>query len=79
NLGYHGLSQLVIDNINGMKIRSMKDIPVALTLNPETKYDVIEFELDQPKIILDRATMQSANLTIAKTYGIDKSANINSD
>jgi len=79
NLGYHGLSQLVIDNINGMKIRSMKDIPVALTLNPETKYDVIEFELDQPKIILDRATMQSANLIIEKTYGIDKSVNINSD
>ena len=76
NLGYHGLSQLVIDNINGVKIRSMKDIPEALALNSQAKYDVIEFELDGPKIILDRTKMQSANLIIAKTYGIDKPANI---
>jgi hypothetical protein len=76
NLGYHGLNQLVVDNINGMKIGSMKDIPAALTLNPETKYDVIEFELNEPKIVLDRAKMQEANLTIAKTYGIDKPVNI---
>ena len=79
NLGYHGLSQLVVDNINGMKIRSMKDIPQALTLNPKEKYNVIEFELDQPKIVLDRAKLQQADMLIAKTYGIDKLANINSD
>ena len=29
------LSHFVIDNINGMKIRSMKDIPQALELKPE--------------------------------------------
>ncbi len=79
NLGYHSLNQFVVDNINGMKIRSMKDVPKALTLNPEAKYDVIEFELDKPKIILDRAKMQIENSIIAKTYGIDKSANISSD
>jgi len=75
-LGYHGLSQLVVDSINGMKIGSMKDIPAALALNPEKKYDVIEFELSEPKIVLDKAKTQTANLTIAKTYGIDKSVNI---
>ncbi len=78
-LGYHGLSQCVIDNINGMKIGSMKDIPKALASDPNAKYDLIEFELNQPKIVLDRAAMQPANLTIAKTYGIDKSVNINPD
>jgi hypothetical protein len=54
----------------------MKDIPEALKLKPEEKFNVIEFELDQPKIILDRATMQEANLIIEKTYGIDKVVNI---
>jgi len=76
NLGYHGLDQLVVDSINGMKIGSMKDIPKALALNPEAKYDLIEFELNQPKIVLDRAAMQPANLIIEKTYGIDKVVNI---
>jgi hypothetical protein len=79
NLGYHSLSQLVVDNINGMKIRSMKDIPEALALNPQGKYDVIEFELDKPKLVLDRSKLPQANMIISKTYGIDKSANINSD
>jgi hypothetical protein len=76
NLGYHGLNQLVVDSINGMKIGSMKDIVKALALKPEAKYDVIEFELSEPKIVLDRAAMPAANMTIAKTYGIDKPENI---
>ena len=79
NLGYHSLSQFVIDNINGMKIRSMKDIPQALKLKPQEKFDVIEFELNQPKIVLDRSKIQQADMLIAKTYGIDKLMNINSE
>ena len=79
NLGYHSLSQLVVDNINGMKIRSMKDIPQALALNPQGKYDVIEFELDKPKLVLDRSKLPQANMIISKTYGISKSVNINPD
>ncbi|MBN1787825.1 MAG: hypothetical protein JW806_05460 [Sedimentisphaerales bacterium] len=79
NLGYHGLRQFVVDSINGMKIRCMTDIPKALALKPEEKYDVIEFELDEPKIILDRNKMFQANMIIAQTYGIDKLANIRVD
>lgn len=75
-LGYHGLSQHVVDKINGMKIGSMKDIPKALALNPEAKYDLIEFELNEPKIVLDRAKMAAANQAIAKNYGIGKLINI---
>jgi hypothetical protein len=75
-LGYHGLSQLVVDKINGMKISSMRDLPIAFALNPQEKYIVIEFELDEPKIVLDRSKLPQADATIAQTYGIDKSANI---
>ncbi|MHB9070284.1 MAG: PDZ domain-containing protein [Sedimentisphaerales bacterium] len=75
-LGYHGLSQLVVDKINGMKISSMRDLPAAFALNPQDKYDVLEFELDEPKIVLDRSKLPQADATIAQTYGIDKPANI---
>ena len=77
NLGYHNLGQLVVDSINGMKIGSMKDVAAALALKPESKYHVIEFEMDQPAIVLDRSQLESAGLSIAQNYGIDKLYNIN--
>jgi hypothetical protein len=79
NLGYHSLSQCVVESINGMKISSMKDIPQALALNPQQGYDVIKFEMDQPDIVLDRSQLQSADLAIAQNYGINKLFNINPD
>lgn len=77
NLGYHNLGQLVVDSINGMKINSIKDVPEALSLNPESKFHVIEFEMEQPAIVLDRSQLDSAGISIAQNYGIDKIYNIN--
>ncbi len=68
NIGYQSLSQQVIDKINGMKIRKMQDIPKALQLNPESKFDVIEFEMENPTIVLDRSQYETANALISKTY-----------
>jgi len=79
NLGYHSLSQCVVESINGMKISSMKDIPQALALNPQEKYHVIKFEIDRPDIVLDRSQLESADFAIAQNYGIDKLFNINSE
>ncbi len=79
NLGYHGLNQMVVDSINGMKINSMKDIPQALALKPQEKYHVIEFEMEQPTIVLDRSQLDSAGMSIAQNYGINKLYNINSE
>jgi len=77
NLGYGKIGQLVVDNINGMKISAMKDIPEALKLNPEAKYDVIEFEMDNPKVVIDRTKLAEADAIIAENYGITKLSNIN--
>jgi hypothetical protein len=77
SLGYHNMGQLVVDSINGMKIGSMKDVAAALALKPESKFHVIEFEMDQPAIVLDRKQIESAGLSIAQNYGIDKLYNIN--
>ena len=77
NIGYSQLGQLVVNNINGMKISSMKDIPEALKLNPQAKYDVIEFELDNPKVVIDRSLRPQADLQISRNYGVGKMVNIN--
>ncbi|HAL45385.1 MAG: hypothetical protein A2Y12_09035 [Planctomycetes bacterium GWF2_42_9] len=77
NLGYHSLNQCVVDKINGMKIKEMKDVPIALALNPESKFIVIEFEMDKPAIVLDRSQLENAGKMISQTYGIGKLMNIN--
>ena len=79
NLGYHSLSQSVVDKINGMKIHSMSDIPKALAQNPQEKFDVIEFEMDKPAIVLDRSQLDLAAGAISQNYGINKLMNINPD
>ncbi|HBG28160.1 MAG: hypothetical protein A2Y10_19460 [Planctomycetes bacterium GWF2_41_51] len=76
NIGYHSMSQNVVDKINGMKIGSMSDIPKALAQNPESKFDVIEFEMDEPAIVLDKSQLESAQQSISQNYGIDKNINI---
>jgi hypothetical protein len=77
NLAYHNLNQCVVDKINGMKIKEMKDVPAALALNPDSKFVVIEFEMDKPAIVLDRSQLEKAGKAIAQNYGIDKLMNIN--
>jgi hypothetical protein len=60
-----------------MTIRSIRDIPVAQKLNPDSKYDVIEFELDNPTLVIDREQLPSADIFTGRAYGIPKLMNIN--
>jgi len=77
NLGYQDLSQIVVKKFNGMTIRSMADIITAQELNPDCKYDVIEFELDNPVVVIDRCRLSVANMEICRNYGIRKLSNVN--
>ncbi len=77
NLGYKDLRQMVIKKFNGMTIRSIEDIPKVQKLNPESRYDVIEFELDKPVVVIPRKQLPAADLLIRRNYGIDKPVNIN--
>jgi hypothetical protein len=77
NIGYHDMSQIIVDKINGMKIRRMSDIPKALAVNPDSKFIVIEFEMEKPAVVLSRIEIDKANESIAQIYGIDKLMNIN--
>jgi len=77
NLGYKNLNQIVVKKFNGMKIGSISDILTARRLNPEAKYDVIEFEMDNPVVVIDREQLAAADMLISRTYGISKLININ--
>ena len=77
NLGYTGLGQIVVSKFNGMKIRSIEDILEAQKLNPDSKFDVIEFEMDTPTIVISREQLAASDAFVGRNYGIEKLSNIN--
>lgn len=77
NLGYPGLGQMVVTKFNGMTIRSIKDISTAQKLNPESQYDIIEFELDNPVVVIPRRGLSADDQSIGRNYGITKLSNLN--
>jgi hypothetical protein len=77
NLGYSNLGQIVVKKYNGMTIRSIKDILTAQKLNPESRYDVIEFEKDNPVVVIPREQLPTADMFIQRNYGIQKLLNVN--
>jgi len=77
NLGYQSLRQVIISKFNGKEIAGISDIIEAQKLNPDSKYDVIEFEFDNPTVVIPRDQLQQANIRLAQNYGITKLVNIN--
>jgi len=76
NLGYHSLRQEVVKTVNGKTITCLEDVLAAQKLNPESRYDVIEFEHSNPTVVIDRSQLAQANALIAQRYGIEKLANV---
>jgi hypothetical protein len=77
NLGYTGLGRMVVKKLNGMTIGSIADVLTAQKLNPESRHDVIEFELDNPAIVIAREQLSAADAWVGKNYGIAKLSNVN--
>jgi len=77
NLGYKDLGQMVVKKFNGMTIRSIADILTAQKINPESKYDVLDFELNKPLVVIPRQQLPTADMLISKNYGIRKLVNVN--
>ncbi len=76
NLGYQKLGRLVVSSVNGKDISSLADFLKARTLNPDSKYDVIEFENDYPTVVIDRSGLPQADMLIAQRYGIRTPMNV---
>jgi len=71
NIGYEGLRNTVIDEINGMKIRRISDIVTALK-SPVGGFDVFKFESGEPvqEAVLDASKMDEATQEIMAHYHI---------
>ncbi len=76
NLGYADLNQLVVKKFNGMDVRSITDVLTAQKLNPDSKYDVIEFELDNPPVVIPRDQLPLADQLISQNYGVPSLTNV---
>ena len=70
NLGYHDLAQIVVSTVNGRAVASIKDFAQTLLLDPDARYHVIEFENDNPPVVIPRADLPDVDRAIAATYGI---------
>lgn len=76
NIGYTGLGRMIVSKFNGMTIRSIGDILTAQKLNPESEYDIIEFELDNPVVVIPRSQLPAADQFLQRNYGIEKLSNV---
>jgi len=76
NLGYHSMRQAVVSKFNGMKISTIGDVIEAQKLNPDSKYDIVEFEHDYPTVVIDRKALPQADTQIAKLYGVSSMSNV---
>jgi hypothetical protein len=77
NLGYQRLGRMVVSKFNGMQISDLSDVMEAKKLNPDSNFDVIEFEMDSPTVVIDRSQLPAADTMIARRYGITAPARIN--
>lgn len=71
NLGYHGLSDLVVDSVNGRPVDALEDVKAALEA-PESGYHVVRFRpnVRMAEAVLDASTFAEASARIAAAYGI---------
>jgi hypothetical protein len=76
NMGYQKLGRVIVKTVNGMEIGSLADIVEAQKLNPQSLFDVFEFEQYNPTVVIPRAGLGEIDRMIARTYGIGKLANL---
>jgi hypothetical protein len=71
NIGYEGLRNSVLDQINGIKIKQIADIATALK-SPVNGFDVFTFETGESvqEAVLDASDLDHANTEIMDLYHI---------
>jgi hypothetical protein len=79
NIGYEGLRNTVLDEINGVKIKQISDIVTALQ-SPVNGFQVFKFASGEPiqQAVLDASEIDHANTTIMARFHIPKDHVLNS-
>jgi hypothetical protein len=76
SIGYLDLGQLVVNKFNDMPISCLADIKKAQSQKPDSAFDVVEFELDNPTVVIPRGQLPQADALIGTNYGIRKLENV---
>lgn len=74
-LGYEGLENLVVTNVNGLPIKSLDDLAQAIK-TPHNGFHRIEFEEDPGFIILDAHSIEQSAGALARDYEIPALQNL---
>jgi hypothetical protein len=71
NLGYEGLRNTVVDEINGIHIKRIADVVTALK-SPVDGFDVFKFEMGETvtQAVLDASEIDRSNQEIMTRYHI---------
>jgi len=71
NLGYESLRNIVLDEVNGMKIKQLSDLPTALK-SPVNGFDIFKFESGEvvQMAVLDAGELNNATRKIMTQYHI---------
>ena len=92
NLGYHLMSEMVVERVNGIEISEIRDVVRALA-SPQGKFHVIETDYHGPRseshrsdyhssygtrIVLDASKTERATAEILEQHGIpsDRSSDL---
>jgi hypothetical protein len=73
NIGYEGLRNTVVDEINGIKIKTIADVATALK-SPVNGFDVFKFAASEPtrQAVLDAGEIDHATATILENFHIPR-------
>ena len=75
-LGYQQLRELIVETVNGVRVRSLEELPSAFA-HATGGFDVVTFAPGQPvsRIVLDAKEVAAANERLRGTYELSKPAN----
>jgi hypothetical protein len=76
NLGYHMLGRLVIRKVNGVEVKNLSEVLSVLIGNTNSPFHTLEFEQENPTIVIPREALPAADQRIAQQYGIPKLVNV---
>ncbi len=71
NQGYKDLRQMVVSKFDGKEVSRLQDIAEALQAGAMLRFHTIEFELNNPLVVIPTNELAEADALISKRYGVD--------
>lgn len=75
NQGYQGLGRIVLEKVNGQTVTDLKALQEALNDTDDGAFHVLEFEMNNPSVIIPKKGLGMINDMIQQSYGIGSPSN----